>query len=159
VRVNRAQEIGTEDEDSQVRPRRDRGCRRDVHCRRCRCADHHRHEGHLVDHRAGRRAEWGAHHPANEPGKAVGEYRLREVKFSYRIEGQDGTRFWGSLTSPYRTERLMGSIAADGKRIYMVDQDGFIDGVFIDPDTIDVCYREIKPDSAVVSCNIVRRDK
>jgi|HubBroStandDraft_3_1064219.scaffolds.fasta_scaffold1030889_1 hypothetical protein len=101
----------------------------------------------------------GAHHPANEPGKAVGEYRLREVKFSYRIEGQDGTRFWGSLTSPYRTERLMGSIAADGKRIYMVDQDGFIDGVFIDPDTIDVCYREIKTDSAVVSCNVVRRDK
>ena len=39
----------------------------------------------------------GAHHPANEPGKAVGEYRLREVKFSYRIEGQDGTRFWASV--------------------------------------------------------------
>ena len=101
----------------------------------------------------------GAHHPTNEPGKTVGEYRLREVKFSYRIEGQDGARFWGSLTSPYRTERLMGSIAADGKRVYMVDQDGFIDGVVIDPDTLDVCYREIKPDSAVVSCNIVRRDK
>ena len=101
----------------------------------------------------------GAHHPTNEPGEIVGEYRLREVEFTYRIDGQDGARFWGSLTSRYRTERLMGSIAADGKRVYMVDQDGFIDGVFIDPDTLDVCYREIKPASAVVSCNIVRRNK
>jgi hypothetical protein len=101
----------------------------------------------------------GAHHPASEPGKAVGEYRLREVKFTYKIEGQDGARFWGSLTSPYRTERLMGSIAGDGKRVYMVDQDGIIDGVLVDADTLDVCYREIKPSSAVVSCNVVKRVK
>ena len=99
----------------------------------------------------------GAHHPTSEPGKAVGEYRLREVKFTYNIEGQDGARFWGSLTSPYRTERLMGSIAGDGKRVYMVDQDGIIDGVLVDADTIDVCYREIKSASAIVSCNVVRR--
>lgn len=101
----------------------------------------------------------GAHHPTNEPGKTVGEYRLREVKFTYKIEGQDGARFWGSLTSPYRTERLMGSIAGDGKHVYMVDQDGIIDGVLVDADTIDVCYREIKPASAVVSCNVVKRVK
>jgi hypothetical protein len=101
----------------------------------------------------------GAHHPASDPGKQVGEYRLREVKFTYKIDGQDGERFWGSLTSPYRTERLMGAIAADGKHVYMVDQDGIIDGVFADNDTIDVCYREIKPASAVVSCNVVKRVK
>ena len=101
----------------------------------------------------------GAHHPTNDPGKTVGDYRLREVTFTYKIDGQEGPRFWGSLTSPYRTERLMGSIAADGKHVYMVDQDGIIDGVFADNDTIDVCYREIKPASAVVSCNVVRRVK
>ncbi len=99
------------------------------------------------------------HHPATETGKAAGNFRLREVKFTYKIEGQDGSRFWGTITSPFQVERLMGVIAADGKRIYMVAKDGFIDGVFVDADTIDTCYRDIKPASAVVACNLVKRSK
>jgi hypothetical protein len=100
-----------------------------------------------------------AHHPAGDPAKSVGSARLREVTFTYKIDGQDGGRFWGTMSSPYRVEPVIGVIAADGKRIYIVAQDGFVDGVVVDNDTIDTCYRQRQPGSAVAACNLIKRKK
>ena len=100
-----------------------------------------------------------AHHPAGEPAKTAGPDRLREVTFTYKIDGQDGGRFWGTMSSPYRVEPVIGVIAADGKRVYIVTQDGFVDGVVVDNDTIDTCYRQRLPGSAVAACNVIKRKK
>jgi hypothetical protein len=100
-----------------------------------------------------------AHHPAGEAAKSVGNARLREVTFTYKIDGQDSGRFWGTMTSPYRVEQVIGVIAADGKRVYIVAQDGFVDGVVVDNDTIDTCYRQRQPGSAVAACNLIKRKK
>ena len=101
------------------------------------------------------------HHPA--PGAAgtapAGKYRLSEPTFTLVIEGQSGRRFWGTTSSATHTERLLGSLSFDGKRIHMVDDDGYNDGVMIDADTFESCYRHITATSAVVACAIAKRKK
>jgi hypothetical protein len=100
-----------------------------------------------------------ANHPANASAHAASRFRLREAEFTYRIEGQDGARFWGTITSTYRVERVIGAIAADGRHVYMVSQDGFVDGVLSDKDTIDTCFRQLQPNAAAAACNTIRRKR
>lgn len=100
-----------------------------------------------------------AHHPAGSPAKSAGKARLDEMTYTYKIDGQDSSRFWGTMSSPFRVESVIGVIAADGKRIYIVTQDGFVDGVVVDNDTIDTCFRQRLPGSAVAACNVIKRTK
>jgi hypothetical protein len=101
------------------------------------------------------------HHPA--PGAAgtnpAGKFRLSEQPFTLVVEGQSGRRFWGTTSSPTRTERILGTLSVDGKTLHMVDDDGFLDGVVVNADRIDVCYRHVNASSAVVSCALVSRKK
>ena len=56
-----------------------------------------------------------AHHPAGDGSKPAGSIgRLDEVTFRYKIEGQDGQRFWGTLSSPNRTDPVIGVIVPTG---------------------------------------------
>ena len=90
----------------------------------------------------------------------AGTYRLREETFTVRIEGQEGRRVWGNISSSQRVgERLIGSIAADNKAVYFVSGEGYIDGVVVDANTMDICYRHVLPGSAVVACNQWVRQK
>lgn len=100
------------------------------------------------------------HHPPGVAAKTAGTYRLREETFTMRIEGQDGKRVWGTVASAQRAgERLIGSIAADNKTVYFVGGEGYIDGVVVNANTMDVCYRHVLPGSAVVACNQWVRQK
>ncbi len=100
------------------------------------------------------------HHPPGVTAKAAGTYRLREETFTVRIEGQEGRRVWGNISSSQRVgERLIGSIAADNKAVYFVSGEGYIDGVVVDANTMDICYRHVLPGSAVVACNQWVRQK
>lgn len=39
-------------------------------------------------------------HPEGAPGsRPAGPYQLRKAHWTYKIDGQDGRRFWGSTTS------------------------------------------------------------
>jgi hypothetical protein len=98
-------------------------------------------------------------HPAGEPSKPAGAARLSDLTFTYKIDGQDGQRFWGTITSPFRSIPVIGSISADNKRIYIVHQDGMTDGTILDNDTIDTCFRRRLPEGLVVSCNLIKRTK
>jgi len=101
----------------------------------------------------------GAHHPADAPSRAAGPYRLRDFAFTYRIDGQDGRRFWGVGTSGDQSERIIGTLSSDGQRIYIVDTDGYYDGVVKNTNTLEICYRHTAPASAVVACDVVTRQK
>jgi hypothetical protein len=100
-----------------------------------------------------------AHHLPTDPAKPAATFRLRHQTFTYRIEGQDGRRFWGSIASEHVTERLIGSLSANGKAVYMAGRQGLLDGEVVDADTIQMCYREALPDLAVVGCNEMKRQK
>jgi hypothetical protein len=100
------------------------------------------------------------HHQRGAAGtKESGKFLLSDQTFTFRFEGQEGRRFWGTISSATKTERLIGSFSSDGKRVYMVDEDGMIDGVVIDANKIDICYRHVRPDSAVVGCELMERKK
>lgn len=100
----------------------------------------------------------GHHPPPGSLGtKPAGKYRLNDVVITLKIEGQDGRRFWGTVSSANRTERLMGSLSMDGRRVYMVDDDGYLDGTVVNVDTLDLCYRHVTAESAVVACELMFR--
>ena len=92
--------------------------------------------------------------------KSPGSFQLRTATYTYKFEGQDGKRFWGTASSDLVTnERLIGSLSNDGKWIYMAGQDGLLDGQIVDADIIEMCYRHANATSAVVGCNRMKRVK
>jgi hypothetical protein len=98
-------------------------------------------------------------HPPGAPSKPAGNYRLRTTAFTYQIDGQDGKRFWGTISSDLGPQRLIGSLSADGKWIYIAGRDGILDGQPLDANTIDMCYRQVSANSAVISCYEMKRQK
>lgn len=99
------------------------------------------------------------HHPANAEAKAAGNYRLRKQDFTYKIEGQDARRFWGTFNSEYSSSGILGSVSADGKWIYVANRDGLGDGQVIDNDTIAMCWRQVAPNAVMVGCMEMKRQK
>ena len=72
---------------------------------------------------------------------------------------QDGRHLWGTFTSPKLSEDFMAVIGFDNKSIYFVDQDGFIDAVLVDKDTIQSIYRHSGPADSVISLGTWHRKK
>ncbi len=94
------------------------------------------------------------HHPP--PGAAgirpAGRFRLSQQQFTIEVIGQEGRRFWGTTASSTKRERIIGSLAVDNRTVHMVDDDGMLDGTVVDADTLEICYRHVNKDSAVVAC-------
>jgi len=84
---------------------------------------------------------------------------LDNVRFDFNFVGQDGRRFWGTVTSPTGQEPIMGVIAYDGKTIVAEDTDGTLQGRIVNGDTIDAVYSHITPTSTVVAANKLIRQK
>lgn len=83
---------------------------------------------------------------------------LDNVDFTYVVEGQDGHRFWGTLTSPDFEEDMTGVISKDGKTIVARSSEGEVRGTFVDPDTIDLIY-SAGGRAAVVAVNTWKRTR
>jgi|tagenome__1003787_1003787.scaffolds.fasta_scaffold20887259_2 hypothetical protein len=100
------------------------------------------------------------HHPANDAkSRQAAPYRLSTISITMKIEGQDGRRFWGTFTSDRQTNRLIGSLSADGKWLYMAGGRGLIDATLLDADTMEQCYRHASEKSAAVICEVIKRQK
>jgi hypothetical protein len=99
------------------------------------------------------------HHPSSAPTKPAGKYKLRSTTFTYVVEGQDGGNFWGSYSSDTRAgDRLLGSLSVDGKRVNMVARSGILEGVVVDANTLDICFRNVQSGGeAVVGCGLFKR--
>lgn len=100
-----------------------------------------------------------AHHGKPGASGAGSRFKLNQQPFTFVFEGQEGRRFWGTVSSPGGTERVIGSLSVDGKSIYIVDDDGMVDGTVVNADTLDLCYRHVSKESALVSCLQVARKK
>ena len=100
------------------------------------------------------------HHPASVPSKPAGSSRLTEPAFTTKIEGQDGNRVWGTLSSAAATDPVIGVISPDGKQLRLVLKGrGVIEGTIIDPDTINIFYTEAHNGVAVAATNTWKRQK
>ena len=83
---------------------------------------------------------------------------LDTVQFTYLIDGQDGHRFWGTLSSKYGKEMMVGVVGRDGKSVVARTSEGEIRGVLVDPDTIELIYSAAQP-ATVVAVNTMKRRK
>jgi len=100
------------------------------------------------------------HHPPNGPADAP---RVREITFTYEIEGQDGRLIWGkSWSNPERKEPFVATITADGRTIVGADTDGSLTMRIGGRTRIDACY--VHPatgpsQSMVASCGALQRSR
>lgn len=77
---------------------------------------------------------------------------LSSVAFTLTIEGQDGRRFWGTLSSPDDSEPVIGVIRNDRRTVYFTDRDGYGFLELVSEDVIDVCYVHATEGSQVAAC-------
>ncbi|MBX3541027.1 MAG: hypothetical protein KF735_25520 [Chelatococcus sp.] len=80
-------------------------------------------------------------------------------KFVFRIEGQDGRTFWGTLSSEKVSETLIGALSVDGKQFVMADKDGTFRGSVVDTNTLDYCYSHVTPADIAVACGLLVRER
>ena len=101
------------------------------------------------------------HHPATVAAKPAGPNRLTEVKFTVKVDGQQGNRIWGTITSPSTADPFVGVISTDGKRLHMVLQrgGGFLEGTVLSPDSIEIVYLEHAGGIALAATNLWTRQK
>ena len=101
------------------------------------------------------------HNPATADSRPAGKYRLRQQTIIYRVDGQDGHRFWGiSTTAEHGAEhRLIGMVSPDGKWVYMAGTASLMDGTVVDRDTVELCVRQATPTTALVGCGAMKRQK
>jgi hypothetical protein len=99
------------------------------------------------------------HHPGTQT--ATDPPRVRQIDFTFEIEGQDGRLVWGkSWSSPERKEPFVGTISADRKTILGADTDGSINADISNPSLMDLCYTQtgLGPSHAIVAtCGELKR--
>jgi len=92
------------------------------------------------------------HHAAPAGDKPL----LDNIEFTYVIDGQDGHRFWGTLSSPHSKEMMTGVVGLDGTTIVARTSEGEINGTLVDSDTIQLIYSAGGP-ATVVAVNTMKR--
>ncbi len=83
--------------------------------------------------------------------------RLSAVEITLTIEGQDGRRFWGAVTSQAHREPLVGVIGFDCKTISAHDSDGALQGTIVDKDTVEVIYSHTGSSTVVTAARFKRQ--
>jgi hypothetical protein len=99
------------------------------------------------------------HRAAPRPFPGDDTLKRHATKFVFHIEGQDGRSFWGKLEPSKVSEKLIGAISVDNKRLIVTDEDGVFNGAFVDADTLDYCYAHVTPTDRAVVCGLLVRDK
>ena len=98
------------------------------------------------------------HHPPSGPADVP---RVREITFTFEIEGQDGRLIWGkSWSSPERKEPFVASITGDGRTIIGADSDGSLTMRIGGRGRMDACYvhpANSPSQSMVASCGALQR--
>ncbi len=102
------------------------------------------------------------HHPGQET--LADAPRIREVTFTFEIQGNEGRLFWGQHWSndPKLKEPFAAAIMPDGKTIIGSDTDGSFRGSIGDPDRIELCYTHtaLSPSKSIVAgCGTAQRSR
>jgi hypothetical protein len=101
-----------------------------------------------------------SHHPATVAAKPAGPNRLTELKFTIKVDGQQDSRFWGTVSSAAKVDPFIGVLSADGKQLRMVLQNGGVfDGTVVNADSIEIFYTEWHSGVSVAATNLWTRQK
>jgi hypothetical protein len=81
---------------------------------------------------------------------------LEESNFTLNIMEQKGSRFVGvKFPRMYleESETVLGVISPDNETLYMVDENGQLDGRLISANEMQIVYREVGPNGMVIAIN------
>ena len=86
---------------------------------------------------------------------------MREITFTYEIDGQDGRLIWGkSFSDPARKEPFVATMTGDGRTIIGADTDGSLTMRIGGRHRIEACYvhpANSASQSMVASCGTLKR--
>jgi hypothetical protein len=100
----------------------------------------------------------GYHHPGSETIDTPP--RVREVRFTYTVERQDGRLLWGRTSSPAFEEPFAWAISRDNATVYGADTDGQYRLAIPSEDAMELCYTHdgLSPSKSIVaSCFVIER--
>jgi hypothetical protein len=82
-----------------------------------------------------------------------------EIPFVFEITDQNDNRFVGTMTAHGHSETIIGALRANKQEGLMQSDNGVHDFALTDPDTMDLCYQHNIPNSRVVACYVIRRER
>ncbi|MEM6464207.1 MAG: hypothetical protein AAF724_20060 [Pseudomonadota bacterium] len=97
-------------------------------------------------------------HFPSESAEEQFEHRLKSIPMTVTIDQQSGRRYAGTVSSAIASEKIVGVVASDG-RLLWVDEDGYIQGLLTDQNTMDICYLLVQPDVQLAACAILERQR
>ncbi len=100
----------------------------------------------------------GYHHPGTETTEDPP--RLREIRFTYSVERQDGALLRGTTSSPSYREPFAWAISRDNRTIYGADTDGQYRLTILAANQMELCYTHtaLSPTKSIVaSCFLIDR--
>jgi hypothetical protein len=80
-----------------------------------------------------------------------------ELTWTLTVERQEGVAFSGTWASQKRTDPLVGAISADGKTLYLADDNGAMHGRLLDPDRMEICRSLADVDTMLAMCRMFQR--
>lgn len=94
--------------------------------------------------------------PSEQPGVRFAD---EAIPFVFEITDQHDNRFAGTMTAHGHGETIIGAMRANKADGLIQSENGVHDFTLIDPDTIDLCYQHNIPNSRVVACYVIRRER
>jgi hypothetical protein len=86
---------------------------------------------------------------------------FRDGSWTLAVDRQEGNRFAGSqgLTEGTRRDPVVAVIREDRRTIHVVDDDGTFLAILTGPDAMEMCRTEVTPDSSIVGCRQLTRQR
>jgi hypothetical protein len=79
------------------------------------------------------------------------------LTWTLTVDRQEGVVFSGTWASQNNTDPMVGAVSADGKRLYLADDNGPMNGELHGPDKMEICRGLAEPDRMLAFCRIFER--
>lgn len=79
------------------------------------------------------------------------------LTWTLTVERQEGVVFSGTWASENRTDPMVGAVSADGKTLYLADDNGPMHGQLRGPDQMEICRSLADEDTMLAACRIFER--
>ena len=79
------------------------------------------------------------------------------LTWTLTIERQEGAAFSGTWASQNHTDPMVGVVSADGKTLYLADDNGSMHGELRGPDQMEICRSLAEPDRMLAFCRLFAR--
>ncbi len=79
------------------------------------------------------------------------------LTWSLTVERQEGVVFSGTWASQNNTDAMVGAVSADGRTLYLADDNGPMHGELRGPDQMEICRSLAERDRMLAFCRIFER--